>query len=308
MRSTGCVSSIRPSLHQVVDELDAEHDLELVVVAVVLRVVLGEGDEVVRVGGDDPLGPDRAPVGDVVVGVLAGEVDVAHLRRRAAAAPLLAHQAELVAGLLEQLREGARVGRAGEGGLAVDEQDRLAADRDVEADRPVRDVLLQHARVPEHRLVVVLGEPLVPDPPALALVAGLDHQRPHRLHDVDRARAVAVEVAGEERVRAAQLARAALRAVHEVLGHVRDADEALLHRDDARVERRRRVVLVARDLHHGADLAAELVPRGEAAVGVVAPLLHESLFLIGQRFRPPRSDSPGILRREGSMRRQNRLK
>ena len=105
-----------------------------------------------------------------------------------------------------------------------------------------------------------LGEALVPRLPALALVAGLDHQRAHRLHDVDRARAVAVEVAGEQRVRAAQLARAALRAVDEVVGDVRDADEPLLHRDDARVERRRRVVLVARDLHDGADLAAELVP------------------------------------------------
>ena len=82
-------------LHEVVDELDAEHDLELVVVAVVLRIVLGEGDVVVRVGRDDPLGADRAPVGDVVVGVLAREVDVAHLGRRAAAAPLLAHQPEL---------------------------------------------------------------------------------------------------------------------------------------------------------------------------------------------------------------------
>ena len=95
MRSTGVVSSILPRLHQIVDQLDAEHDLELVVVAVVLRIVLGEGDVVVRVGRDDPLGADRAPVGDVVVGVLAREVHVAHLRRRPAAAPLLAHQAEL---------------------------------------------------------------------------------------------------------------------------------------------------------------------------------------------------------------------
>ena len=82
-------------LDEVVDELDAEDDLELVVVAEVARVVLGEGDEVVRVGRDDPLRADRAPVGDVVLGVLAGEVDVAHLGGRAAAAPLLAHQPEL---------------------------------------------------------------------------------------------------------------------------------------------------------------------------------------------------------------------
>src|SRR3712207_3603369 len=61
-------------------------------------------------------------------------------------------------------------------------------------------------------------------------------------------------------------------------GHVLDVDEALLHRDDVRVEGRRRVVLVARDLHDGADLAAELVPGGEAAVRVRAPLLDEGLL------------------------------
>ena len=82
-------------LDEVVDELDAEHDLELVVVAEVARVVLGERDEVVRVRRDDALRADRAPVGDVVLGVPAGEVDVAHLGGRAAAAPLLAHEPEL---------------------------------------------------------------------------------------------------------------------------------------------------------------------------------------------------------------------
>ena len=111
MRSTGCRELDPALLDQVVDQLDAEHDLELVVVAEVLRVVLGERDEVVRVGGDDPLGADRAPVRDVVLGVLEREVDVAHLGRRAAAAPLLAHQPELDAGLLQQLRERARVAR-----------------------------------------------------------------------------------------------------------------------------------------------------------------------------------------------------
>jgi hypothetical protein len=39
-----------PLLDEVVDQLDPEDDLELVVVAVVLGVVLGEGDVVVRVG------------------------------------------------------------------------------------------------------------------------------------------------------------------------------------------------------------------------------------------------------------------
>src|SRR5918998_657014 len=227
-------------LDEVVDQLDAEDDLELVVVAVVARVILREGDVVVGVGSDDPLRADRPPVGDVVVGVLAGEVDVAHLRRGPAAAPLLAHQPELHAGGLQQLREGARVGGAMEGRLAVHEQERLAADRDVEAVGPVGDVLLGDRDVAQHGLVVRLGQPLVPELPGFALVARRDHQRAHRLHDVDRARAVAVEVAEHQRVRAAQLACAALGAVDEVVRDVGDVDEALLQRDDARVERERR--------------------------------------------------------------------
>ena len=246
--------------------------------------------------------PDRAPVRDVVLGVPAGEVDVAHLRGRAAAAPLLAHQPELHARLLQQLGEGARVGGAVEGGLAVDEEDRLAADRDVEPLRPVgarapgrpgcassspsTGSLWRSARRSFQRL------------PALALVAGRDHQRAHRLDDVDRARAVAVEVAGEQRVRAAQLARAALRAVHVVVGHVLDVDEALLHRDDVRVEGGRRVLLVARDLHHRADLAAELVAGREAAVRVAAPLLDEGLGQPAVAVRviavPARVVRPGV--------------
>jgi hypothetical protein len=261
-------------LDEVVDQLDAEHDLELVVLAIA-RIVLGKGDVVVRVGSDDPLGSYRAPVGDVVVRVPAGELDVAHLGGGPAAAPPLAHEAELDARLLEQLGESARVRRPVERGLAVDEEDRLAADRDVEALRPVGHVLLADRHVAQHGLVVAIGEALVPDLPALALVARFDHQRAHRLDDVHRARAVPVEVAGEERVRAAQLARAALRAVHVVVGDVLHADQALLHRDDVRVERGRGVVLVARDLHDGADLATELVPGREAPVSVGAPLLHE---------------------------------
>ena len=166
-RALDRVRELDPALlHEVVDQLDAEHDLELVVVREVLGVVLGERDEVVRVGGDDALGADRAPVLDVVLGVLEGEVAVAHLGRRAAAAPLLAHQAELVAGALEELRERARVGGPVERGLAVDEQDRLAADRDVQPVGPVRDVLLADADVAQDRLVVVLREALVPQFPA----------------------------------------------------------------------------------------------------------------------------------------------
>ena len=246
-----------------------------------------------RVGGDDALGADRSPVGDVVLGVLAGEVGVAHLGGRAAAAPLLAHEAELDAGELQEPGEGARVRGAVEGRLAVDEQHALAADRDVEPVRPVGHVLLGDGHVAEHRLVVVGRQALVPQLPRRALVAGLDHQRAHRLDDVDRARAVAVEVAGEERVRAAQLARAALGAVDEVVGHVRDADEALLHRHDVGVEGRRRVVLVAGDLHHRAHLAAELVPRGEAPVGVVAPALGE-LSLVTVRCLLGHSPLPSV--------------
>ena len=261
--------------HELGDQLDPEHDLEVVVLAEQPRVVLGEGDVVVRVGREDPLRPHRPPVGDVVLGVLAREVDVAHLRRRSAAAPLLAHQPELDAGLLQEQRECAAVGGPVEGRLAVDEQDRLAARGQVEPLGPVTHVLLAHRHVAEHRLVRPLGEPLVPELPALALVAGRDHQRAHRLHDVDGARAVAVEVAGEERVRAAQLAGAALRAVDEVIGHVLDVDEPLLHRHDRGVERGGRVVLVAGDLHDRTHLATELVTGREAAVRVVAPLLDE---------------------------------
>ena len=136
----------------------------------------------------------------------------------------------------------------------------------------------------------------------LALVAGGDHQRAHRLDDVDRARAEAVEVAGHQRVRAAQLAGAALRAVDVVVGHVLDVEEPLLHRDDVRVERGRRVVLVARDLHDRADLAAELVPGGEAAVRRVAPLLDELAYRSPSPFGlvavvPPVAVHRGLLHR-----------
>ena len=261
--------------HELGDQLDAEHDLEVIVVAEQLGIVLGEGDVVVRVGRQDALRPHRPPVRDVVLGVLAREVDVAHLGSRPAAAPLLAHEAELDARLLQQLRERTAVGGPVEGRLAVDEQDRLAARGQAEPLGPVAHVLLADRHFAEHRLVGPLCEPLVPELPALALVAGRDHQGAHRLHDVDGSGAVAVEVAGEERVRAAQLAGAALRAVDEVVRHVLDGDEPLLHRDDRGVERGGRVVLVAGDLHDRTHLATELVPGREAAVRVVAPLFDE---------------------------------
>jgi hypothetical protein len=47
--------------------------------------------------------------------------------------------------------------------------------------------------------------------------------------------------------------------VHVVVRDVLDVHEALLHRDDVRVEGGGRVVLVAGDLRDGTDLAAELV-------------------------------------------------
>ena len=228
-----------------------------------------------RIGGDDPLGPDRPPVGDVVLGERASLVDVTHLRRRTAAAPLLAHQPELDAAGLEQLRGRPRVGGAVEGRLAVDEQHRLAADRQVEPLRPVGHVLLLDRNLSQHRLAVGVDQPLDPTLPFRLLVAGLHGQRSHRLDHFDRARSVAIEVAREQRVGTAQLARPALGAVDVVVGDVADVEQPLLHRHDVRVERGRAVVLVPRDLSHRADLAAELVSRGVAAVCGVAPALDK---------------------------------
>ena len=117
----------------------------------------------------------------------------------------------------------------------------------------------------------------VPGLPLRLVHAALHGERPHRLDDVDRARPEPVEVTGEERVRAAQLARAALGAVDVVGGDLLDGQLALVHRDDVGVERRRGPGLVAGHLHHRADLAAELVARREAVVRRVAPLLGELL-------------------------------
>src|SRR3712207_8705284 len=84
---------------------------------------------------------------------------------RSAAAPLVLHEAELVAGHLQHLRHGPRDRRPVEGGLAVDEQDRLAADRDVEplGDRKSTRLNSSHANISyavfclkkktEHRMV-----------------------------------------------------------------------------------------------------------------------------------------------------------
>ena len=162
-----------------------------------------------------------------------------------------------------------------EGGLAVAEEDGLPADRQPETLGPVGDVLLGDGRSVEHGLVAPLVRELVPPLPAGLLDARIDREPSHGLDDVDRALAEPVEVTREERVRAAQLAGAALGAVHVVLGHVLDAEMAAVHRHDVCVEGGRGVPLVAGYLHHRAHLAAELVPRAEAVVRGAAPFLEQ---------------------------------
>ena len=266
-------------------ELDDEHDLEVVALAEVRRVVLRERDVVVRVEDEDPLRADGAPVLDVVAREPLGLVEVAHLGGRAAAAPLLAHEAELDPGRLQHLGDRARLGGAVERRLAVAEEDRLAAGRQVEVGRPVADVLLGDRRLAvDDRLVLALVGQRVPALPARLLDARLDALRPDRLDEIDRARAKAVEVPREQRVRTAQLARPALRAVDVVASDLLELQQALVHRDDVRVERGRRMALVPRDLRDRADLTAELVARAVAVVGGVAPLVEE---LPGQPVGPP---------------------
>ncbi len=223
------------------------------------------------------------------------DVHVARLPHGSAAAPLLVHQPELDPCSAQQLRDRARNRRPVEGRLAVREQHGLAAGRNIQSDRPRADLAARRLLGPAQNGLVAppvgqLGPPL----PVLLMDAALNSQRPHRLDHVDRALAEAVEVAGEERVRAPQFAGAAHRAVHIVLGHVLDREVALLHRNDVGVERRWGVPLVARDLHHRAHLATELVPRTETVVGDVAPLLDERLH------RPVRlrgARRPGAVRR-----------
>src|SRR5918999_291622 len=262
-------------LQELRDELDHEDDLEVEPVAEVARVVLREGDVVVRVEHEDALRADCPPVGDVVLGEAARLVGVAHLGARPAAAPLLSHEPERDSGSLEDPCHRARDARAVEGRLAVAEEDGLSADGEVEALGPVGHVLLGDGRSVQHGLALRrLGE-LVPALPARLVDAALDGERPHRLDEVDRARPEAVEVAGEERVRAAQLACAALGAVDVVARDVLDREVALVHGDDVRVEGRGRVGFVPRDLHDRADLAAELVARAVAVVRRVPPLGDE---------------------------------
>ena len=164
-----------PLPDQLGEQLDEQHDLEVVLVAEVARVVLGEGDVVVRVEHDDPAGADRPPVVDVVPGELARPLDVPHLRGRTAAAPLLAHQSELDTRRLEDPGGGARHRRAVERPFAVAEEDRLAADRDVEAGGPVADVVLADRHLAEHRLGPLRGRS--PRPTAASAAGGCRSRR-----------------------------------------------------------------------------------------------------------------------------------
>ena len=127
---------------QVRDQFDDLHHLEIEVRAEVGGIVLGEVDVVVRLDRDDAFDARRAPIVYVVLGEGAGLLDVAHLGGRAATTPLLVHQPELDAGLLQHLGGGAGVRRPVERGLAVDEHDGLAADRDVQTLGPGADVRL----------------------------------------------------------------------------------------------------------------------------------------------------------------------
>ena len=209
----------------------------------------------------------------------AGLLDVAHLGGRAATTPLLVHQTELDAGLLQHLGGGAGVRRPVERGLAVDEHDGLAADRDVQTLGPGADVRLalrlafvggaQDGLVREF-----LGQP-VPQLPAVAVQTLVHHECPRSAHHFDRLGAGLVEVADEKSIGAADLAPAALHAVHIVVGDVLDVQQAFVHRDDVGHERGGRVVLIAGDLGDGAHLAAELVAGGEAVVAVLPPAIDE---------------------------------
>ena len=265
-------------LDQLGDQLDDLHHLDVEVRPEVRRIVLGEVDVVVRLDGDDALHAGGAPVRQVVLGEGPGLLDVAHLGRRATAAPLLVHQAELEARLLQHLGGGPRVRRPVERGLAVDEHDRLAADRDLQTFRPVADVLLAVGLAvlgAEHGLVLELvGQP-VPELPTVPVQPLVDHQRPRGPYDLHRLGPGLIEVTDEQGVRAPDLTRSALGAVDVVVGDVGDVEQTLVHRDDVGVEGGRRVVLVPRHLHDRADLAAELVAGGEAVVAVLPPPLDE---------------------------------
>lgn len=250
----------RALVDQLGQQFDHQDDLDVVLVTEVLRVVLGEGDVVVRVEDQHPLGAGGAPVVQVVPSEPLRLLGVAHLGGGAATAPLLTHQAEPVPGGLQDLGDRAGDRRAVEGCLAVDEQDRLAADADVQALGPVAHVVLADHGVAEDRLVGLLIGADVPGLPVGLVDALVHRQRPDRLDHVDRTGPETVEVAGEERIGAAELARAALGAVDVVGRDVLDLHLTLLEGDDVGVEGGQGPRLVPGDLHDRAHLAAELGP------------------------------------------------
>ena len=215
-----------------------------------------------RLDGDDSLDAGSAPVGQIVLGESPGLLDVPHLGSRATAAPLLVHQAELEARLLQHLGGGTGVRRTVERGLAVDEHDRLAADRDLETFCPVTDVILAVGlAVPgaEHGLVLEFVRQPVPELPTVPVQPFVDHQCPRGPYHLHRLGPRLIEVTDEQGVRAPDLTRSALGAVDVVIGDVLDVEQTLVHRNDVGVERGRRMVLVPRHLGYRADLAAELV-------------------------------------------------
>src|SRR4051812_3413780 len=107
------------------------------------------------------------------------------------------------------------------------------------------------------------------------MYAGVDCEAAYRLDEVHRPGAEPVEVAGEERVGATQLARAALRAVDEVAGDIRYFKVTVVETDHVSVKRGRGPRFIPRHLHDRAHLAAKLVPGRIAVVCGVAPLRCE---------------------------------
>ena len=149
--------------------------------------------------------------------------------------------------------------------------------RKVEAIGPVGYVVLVNGHTVEHGLAPRLVRERVPALPLRLLDALLDSERSHCLDQIDRARPKAVEVAGKEGVRAAELAGPALRAVDVVAATSSIPRCPFSMATTFAWNAVGGMGLVSGHLHDGADLAAELVARAEAAIRGVAPLLDELL-------------------------------